>query len=153
MSNNVFEHKGYCGSIEVSLDDDCLHGKILFINDLITYEGQTVAELVSAFKSAVERYLEDCKTIGVEPDHPFSGTFNVRIGPEMHKQAVIAAKKSNRTLNEFVKSAIGSAIAGPENSRIEHIHFFVLDREETTKMSVSSSGNFTTLSSHHETRH
>ena len=42
---NCFNYKGYQGSIETSIKDRCLFGKILNINDLILYEGQTLDEL------------------------------------------------------------------------------------------------------------
>ena len=44
MSNQL-KHKGYIGSIEASVEDNCLFGKLLFIRALVSYEGQTVAQL------------------------------------------------------------------------------------------------------------
>jgi len=46
---NQLEYKGYKGSIEVCLDDDLLHGKLLGIKDLVTYEGYTVQGIRKAF--------------------------------------------------------------------------------------------------------
>ena len=54
MADRTLHHKNYQGSIEVSVEDDCLHGRILFIEDLITYEGETVAELKTNFAASVE---------------------------------------------------------------------------------------------------
>ena len=48
---NFLEYKSFLGSIEVDIDDNCLHGKILFINDLITYEAVTPAQLETEFKA------------------------------------------------------------------------------------------------------
>ena len=39
---NVLKYKGFLGSIEVSIEDGIMHGKLLYINDLITYEANTV---------------------------------------------------------------------------------------------------------------
>ena len=64
--NDTFEHNGYTGSVETSVNDQCLHGKILFITDLITYEAGTVAELEAEFIAAVDDYIETCKVIGKE---------------------------------------------------------------------------------------
>lgn len=64
---NQLEYKGYKGSIEVCLEDDLLHGKLLGINDLITYEGYTVQEIRKAFEDAVNDYLETCKELGRKP--------------------------------------------------------------------------------------
>ena len=65
MQDNVMTsrlyHKGYTGSVLFSVEDDCLHGKILDINDIITYEGETVKDIKKAFEGAVDRYISACK--------------------------------------------------------------------------------------------
>ncbi|WP_186181602.1 type II toxin-antitoxin system HicB family antitoxin [Burkholderia gladioli] len=106
----VFQHRGYTGSSQVSDEDDCLFGKILFIDDLVTYEGETVKELRQAFHSAVDFYIAQCEQSGVQPNKPMSGSFNVRISPEMHRDACICATKNGQSLNDFVKSAIEYAV-------------------------------------------
>lgn len=70
MSNQSLCHRGYEGSAEVSLEDDCLYGKILFISDLVNYEAQTVPDLRKAFEEAVEYYLAHCAEKGVPADDP-----------------------------------------------------------------------------------
>jgi len=56
--NPLPRYRGYYGSIEASPEDNCLYGKLLFIRALVSYEGQTVAELAHAFKQAVDEYLD-----------------------------------------------------------------------------------------------
>lgn len=73
MTENVLKHRGYLGSVEVSLDDSCLHGRILYIDDVITYEGQDVAALREAFIACVDRYLADYAESGKSPNKPFCG--------------------------------------------------------------------------------
>jgi len=34
----LLKYKNYSGSVEIDLDEKILHGKVLFINGLITYE-------------------------------------------------------------------------------------------------------------------
>ena len=106
MKTTKLTHKGFTGSGELSLEDDCLIGSVLFIDDIITYEGATVAELVANFQSAVDDYLDYCKRTGKPANKPYSGTFNVRIGPQLHREAVIAANAAGINLNEFVMTAI-----------------------------------------------
>lgn len=92
------------------MEDGCLHGEILFITDLITYEGQTVKQLEANFHKAVEAYIDACKKRGKEPNRPFSGSFNVRVDPEEHRQAAMAAMKAGQSLNQFVGNAIRAAL-------------------------------------------
>ena len=107
---SLFRHKGFYGSAQTSIEDNCLFGKLEFIEPLVSYEGRNVEELEQAFREAVEDYLQDCEQFGREPAKPCKGSFNVRIGPELHRHALIAAKENNLNLNEFVKRSIEQAI-------------------------------------------
>lgn len=60
---NYFEHKDYIGTVEYSTEDNVFYGKILDINDLLTFEGSSVAELEDAFKETVNDYLDTCKEL------------------------------------------------------------------------------------------
>ena len=56
---NKLEYKGYYGSIEYSIEDNCLFGKVLGMPDnLISYEGSTASELYTDFKDAIDVYLD-----------------------------------------------------------------------------------------------
>jgi predicted HicB family RNase H-like nuclease len=54
MKSKCFEYKGYSGTVEASIEDGVLHGKILFVSDLVTYEADTVTALKSEFEAAVD---------------------------------------------------------------------------------------------------
>lgn len=111
MSDKTLSHKGYCGTIEISIEDNCLFGKILFINDLVTYEADTPSKLQTAFEGAVEHYLQKCASENVAPDKPFSGSFNIRIAPELHREASMKAAIAGTTLNDFVRECIETCVA------------------------------------------
>jgi predicted HicB family RNase H-like nuclease len=117
----ILEHNGYIGSVEISIEDKCLYGKIEFINDLVTYQGQTVDELENAFKESVDDYLATCKEVNKVPDKPFSGTFNIRIGPCLHREIAIAARRADTTINDYIRSAL-EANASERNHTIVHFH-------------------------------
>ena len=46
----TYTYKGYQGSVETSIEDGVLHGKIMFINDLVTYEATTLKALEKQFE-------------------------------------------------------------------------------------------------------
>jgi predicted HicB family RNase H-like nuclease len=100
------EYLGYFGSAEVSVDDGVLHGKLLYIKDLVTFEADTTNELISAFHEAVDAYLEDCKEEGRKPDTPFKGAFNLRVPPIVHRKLAEAASIKNMSLNEYVSDVL-----------------------------------------------
>lgn len=106
----MLNYKGFYGSIEASVEDDCLFGKLEFISPLVNYEGQTLQELNGAFKEAVDDYLADCKEQSIDPAIPCKGSFNVRIGHDLHLAAMVAAKEDGIKLNDFVKRQLSVAL-------------------------------------------
>ncbi|PIB39055.1 type II toxin-antitoxin system HicB family antitoxin [Maribacter sp. 4G9] len=102
---DYLKYKDYLGSVEFSADDGVLHGKIIGINDLVTYEGTSVVELRSEFEDAVEDYLQMCVDLEKEPNKFFKGVFNVRTSNETHRDLVIIAEKKKMKLNELVNKA------------------------------------------------
>jgi predicted HicB family RNase H-like nuclease len=77
-------HKGYRGKVDVDIDDGVLHGTVLGIQDVVTFQGKTVPELVQAFRDSVEEYLAFCAEVGREPEKPPSGKLLVRMSPKLH---------------------------------------------------------------------
>lgn len=108
--NNTMEYKGYVGSVEFSEEDTLFFGKVMGIRALISYEGENAHDLVEDFHSAVEDYLAMCDAEGIEPEKAYKGSFNIRISPELHKQAVITATARQMSLNSFVESSIERAV-------------------------------------------
>ena len=104
--NDILQYKSYYAAIHFSAVDEVFYGKILGINDLVSFEGSSVKELKKAFKDAVEDYIETCQEIGKSPDKTYKGSFNVRVSTELHKEASIFAAVNNITLNELVKTAL-----------------------------------------------
>lgn len=115
----LLTHNGFFGSQEISLEDNCLHGQLLYIDDVIVYEGDTPQELEQNFIQAVERYLSYCASTGKAANKPCSGTFNVRILPEQHRKALNLARQQSINLNEFVKAAIETAIVQAEKPQAQ----------------------------------
>jgi predicted HicB family RNase H-like nuclease len=108
--NDILQYKDYIASIHYSSADEVFYGKILGIDDLISFEGASVKELKKSFKEAVEDYIQTCKEVGKEPNKTYKGTFNVRVGTELHKDAAVFAASHNISLNDFVKTAIDYAL-------------------------------------------
>ena len=104
--SQTLQYKGYDGSVEYSAEDRVLHGRLLGIRDAIIFEGANVDSLESNFRAAVDEYLAFCSAEGKTPDQPFKGSFNVRVGPNLHKQAALFAEEHNQKLNAVVSKAL-----------------------------------------------
>lgn len=108
---NILEYNGIQGSVEYSPEDDCLFGKVLLIDDLILYEGQSIDELKKDFRSAVDEYLEECKETAKPVKKEFKGTFNVRIPPKLHEKVTLTAQSKHKSINNIVTEALEKYVA------------------------------------------
>jgi len=106
MTDNMLKYNDFYGSVEYSSSDGCFFGKIIGTADLVTFEGESVDGLKEAFIEAVEDYLVLCKEVDKEPQKSYKGSFNVRISPDLHKDAAILASRRGVSLNAFVEKAI-----------------------------------------------
>lgn len=98
---NTMKYKKYTARIEYSAEDDCFVGHIAGISDIVGFHGNSVSELHTAFKEAIDDYLETCKRIDKAPQRPYSGNIMLRIPPELHAQAAIMAETKGTSLNAW----------------------------------------------------
>jgi predicted HicB family RNase H-like nuclease len=106
----MFKYKEYMGHVDFDEDAEVFHGEIINTRDVITFQGTSVRELKKAFKDSIDDYLAFCEERGESPDKPFSGKFNLRLEPELHREAFVAAKQSNMSLNSWVSKAIENSV-------------------------------------------
>ena len=78
----------------------------MFTKALVSYEGKTVAELDAAFREAVDDDLATCQALGQVPEKPCKGSFNVRVGHDLHLAAALAANRKKVTLNDLTRQAL-----------------------------------------------
>jgi predicted HicB family RNase H-like nuclease len=100
------EYRGYVAVFEFDPTIDAFHGEVANTVDTITFEGRSVDELRIAFHESVDDYLELCAREGRRPDHPYSGTTSLRLGPQLHRAAAVAAAGRGMSLNTFVTDAL-----------------------------------------------
>jgi predicted HicB family RNase H-like nuclease len=103
----MMEYKGYTGQItSVDETNGVIHGHVVGIGDVITFEGKTSKELIRAFRDSIEDYLEFCASRKEPPEKPSSGRFLVRVSPTLHQRASQAARKAKLSLNAWVARAV-----------------------------------------------
>ena len=106
MTGNILRYKGYYTRIEYSSEDKLLHGKIEGISDFIDFESYSAESIEHVFHTAVDYYLNNCNQKGTKPEKSYSGMFNVRIKPDLHRRISNIAFKKDITLNKAVEIAI-----------------------------------------------
>jgi len=65
-------------------------------------ESFTPFRLRKSFKEAVDDYLQTCKEQDKESEHPFKGSFNIRVGSSLHQRIALEATKKGITLNKYI---------------------------------------------------
>lgn len=104
------KYKGYEAVIEYDEVDRLFFGRVINTRDIISFDGITVEELQQSFEAVIDEYLEDCQREGKEPNKAFSGQFNLRISPELHRKISIEAKKQDISLNSFVEQTLEKTV-------------------------------------------
>jgi len=107
--NNAMTYKGYTARIEFDAVDRIFFGRLSGIRDIITFHGETVDELETAFKGAVDDYLATCAKLGDKPNKPYSGKLTLRIPPGVHAAIATAAETSGKSLNKWVADTLYQA--------------------------------------------
>jgi predicted HicB family RNase H-like nuclease len=106
----MMEYKGYIGKVDFDDEAGIFHGEIINTRDVITFQGESVAELTKAFRDSIDDYLQFCLERGEAPEKPFSGQFVTRIPPDLHRQVNVAAAKSGKSLNAWVTEQLQNAV-------------------------------------------
>ena len=138
----TLKYKGYLGSIEFSEEDNVLFGEILGIDGLVNYEGNTMKELTESFHEAVEDYLAFCSDHGRKPQKSFSGSFNVRIAPDTHRDIANLAADAGISINAFVKQALSEAVRHPRVEPGSLVQGYRAERPETAMLMESASPRY-----------
>jgi predicted HicB family RNase H-like nuclease len=106
----MIEYKGYTGVFEFDPSVDAFHGRVIGLQDVVTFEGRSLDELRREMAESIEDYLELCAEAGKNPEKPYRGEFLVRTTAEVHRAAATQAEASGMSLNAWVETAIATAV-------------------------------------------
>lgn len=111
------KYKGYTGVVEFDEESSSLYGRVIGLRDVITFQGESVAEVTQAFRDSVDDYLEFCARRGRTPDRPYSGQFVLRIDPGLHRALSHAAEERGQSLTSLIEEALAARFLGPATSQ------------------------------------
>jgi predicted HicB family RNase H-like nuclease len=115
----MIEYRGYTGVFEYDPEIDSFFGHVVDIRGAITFYGKSLEELKREMATSVDEYLAFCEERGVEPAKPYSGRFNVRMEPELHRTVANAAAAEGKSMNEWaVEKLAKAAESAPRPRRI-----------------------------------
>ncbi len=104
------KYKGYEAIVEYDELDRLFTGRVMNTRDILAFDGESVDELEQSFHAVIDEYLEDCEAMNQEPDKPYSGKFNLRLSPELHRRVAIKAEREGMSLNTFIENTLNEAL-------------------------------------------
>ena len=102
-------YKGYTASMVFDGDDKIIVGRVLDIDDIIAFHGESVSEFEANFHAVINDYIAACAKLGSKPERPTSGKLMLRIAPGVHAAAVKAAARSGVSLNKWAEKTLEAA--------------------------------------------
>lgn len=113
----MIDYRGYTGVFEFDPELRLFTGHVVDLRDEIYFEGDSVEALEASMSRAIDHYLEVCEARGEEPERPFSGKLNVRLGSEVHRAATVAAAAEGESLNAWLARVVDEAARNPGKPR------------------------------------
>lgn len=107
--NNVMDIDGEKAIIAFDPEIQMLRGEFVGLSGGADFYAENVHDLVEEGRKSLAVYLDICREKGIEPRRKFSGKFNVRLNPDDHAAAVIAAAAAGKSLNEWIVGVIREA--------------------------------------------
>lgn len=91
-------------------DIDMFRGEFIGLNGGADFYADNVAALKQEGIKSLQVFLEMCEEKGIEPYKHYSGKFNLRIDPELHKLISIKASAENKSINGWVVDKLESEL-------------------------------------------
>lgn len=124
---NTMSYRGYVASMIFDAEDKVIVGRVLDVEDIITFHGESVADFEANFHMVVDDYIAACESLGGAPEKPASGKLMLRVSPDVHAAALKAAARSGISLNKWAEEVLSvasrrsatasTALAQPDRTR------------------------------------
>ena len=106
-------YKGYGAKVTFDTDAEVLHGEVVGLRDVITFQATSVDGLKEAFRDSVDDYLAWCAELGQEPERAYAGRFLLRMDPVLHRDLALAAERAGVSINTFVVACVERELGVP----------------------------------------
>lgn len=106
---NTMTINGYQAVISFNPDIQMFRGEFVGLNGGADFYAKDVDGLRHEGEISLRVFLEACAEDGVDPRKHFSGKFSLRVDPELHEAATIAAAAHGQSLNQWAAEAIRQA--------------------------------------------
>lgn len=106
---NIMTINGYQAVISFDPDIQMFRGEFVGLNGGADFYAKDVDGLRREGEISLKVFLDACAEDGVDPRKHFSGKFSLRVDPELHEAAAVAAAAHGQSLNQWAAEAIRQA--------------------------------------------
>ena len=107
--NNVMMIDGYRAVIAFDPEISLFRGEFLGLNGGADFYAADVKGLRREGEKSLRVFLAACQQRGIDPRKHYSGKFVLRLDPEAHEAAVIAAASQGKSLNQWAVETLREA--------------------------------------------
>jgi predicted HicB family RNase H-like nuclease len=106
---NVMTIEGFKAVIAFDPDIQMFRGEFVGLNGGADFYAADVEGLKREGAVSLRVFLDACTKRGIEPRKHFSGKFVLRLDPETHEAATVAATAAGQSLNQWAQEALRRA--------------------------------------------
>jgi predicted HicB family RNase H-like nuclease len=107
--NNVMTISGYRAVIAFDPEISMFRGEFLGLNGGANFYAADVEGLRREGETSLRVFLQACEQRGIDPHKHYSGKFVLRLDPEVHEAAAIAAAAHGQSLNQWAVETLREA--------------------------------------------
>lgn len=111
---NIMTIDGHQAVITYDPDLEMFRGEFIGLNGGADFYAADVPGLRREGALSLTVFLDECARRGIEPRKQFSGRFVLRVAPNLHEAASLAAAAHGESLNQWVSDVLQEAL--------EHAH-------------------------------
>ncbi|MEJ5207626.1 MAG: type II toxin-antitoxin system HicB family antitoxin [Lysobacteraceae bacterium] len=106
---NTMNIDGHRAVITFDPDIGMFRGEFSGLSGGADFYAEDVAGLRREGATSLRVYLEACARRGIDPLAKASGAINLRVPPDLHRAATLAAKASGKSLNQWATQVLRDA--------------------------------------------
>lgn len=106
---NVMEIDGYRAVIAYDPEIEMFRGEFIDLNGGADFYARDIDSLRVEAATSLKVFLDMCAEDGVEPRKTASGKLMLRVPPEVHTAALVAAKAAGTSLNQWAAKVLAEA--------------------------------------------
>lgn len=100
--SDIMKIDNVAAKVVYDADIDLFRGEFIGLNGGADFYADNVEQLKIEGEKSLNVFLEMCEEKGIEPYKHYSGKFNLRIDPDLHKRISVKASAENKSINTWV---------------------------------------------------